>query len=188
MRKARVALALLVTSLIGLLILFVLPFTPIAVADVEHSRHLVIRDDCDPKDATWNAVGGCQQPQGDVTRAEFGSQLISPKAAAVVGHQAWRNDPSYVEINANDFLIAKNGGGRAHTFTRVAQFGGGRAANPALNFGLVQAPECVTPVGAMPDDIAPGEHVVVHGLAPGNHHFQCCLHPWMRTTVKVHEH
>lgn len=188
MSKAHVSLAVLATSVTGLLVLLVLPFMPSAVADVEHRRHVVIRDDCDPNDATWIGVGGCLQPQGDVTRAEFGSQLISPKAASVVGHQAWRNDPTYVEINANDFLIAKNAGGRAHTFTKVSQFGGGRAPNPALNFGLVQAQECVTPVGAVPDEIAPGEHVVVQGLTPGNHHFQCCLHPWMRTTVKVHEH
>jgi hypothetical protein len=188
MSKAHVSLALLATTLIGVIGVFVVPLAPSAIADVEHSRHVVINDDCDPNDATWNAVGGCFQPQGDVTRAEFASQLISPKAASVVGHLAWRNDPTYVEINANDFLTAKNAGGRVHTFTKVAQFGGGRGANPLLNFGLVQANECVTPVGAVPDDIAPGEHVVVHGLTPGNHHFQCCLHPWMRTTVKVHQH
>jgi hypothetical protein len=188
MTKAHVSLALLATGLTSVVIAFLLHLAPTAIADVEHTRRVVIRDDCDPNDATWNPVGGCVQPRGDVTRAEFGAQLISPNARSVVGHQAWRNDPTYVEINANAFLIAKNAGGRVHTFTKVTQFGGGRGGNPLLNQGLDRAPECVTPAGMMPDDIAPGEHVVVHGLTPGNHHFQCCLHPWMRTTVKVHEH
>jgi hypothetical protein len=25
----------------------------------------------------------------------------------------------------------------------------------------------------------------VADLAPGNHRFQCCIHPWMRAIVKV---
>jgi len=25
----------------------------------------------------------------------------------------------------------------------------------------------------------------VSGLAEGNHHFQCCIHPWMRAVIKV---
>lgn len=180
--KARISVALLAATFVAVVALLV-PVAPSAIADIESGGVVVLRDHCDPNDATWAAIGGCLRKQGDITRAEFQSALISPKAASVVGHQAWRSDPTYVEVNANDFLIARNRGGRVHTFTRVAQFGGGKAANPALNFGLVQAPECVTST-----DIAPGGQEVVQGLTPGNHHFQCCLHPWMRTTVKVHEH
>jgi len=25
----------------------------------------------------------------------------------------------------------------------------------------------------------------VTGLAKGTHHFECCIHPWMRMTVEV---
>jgi hypothetical protein len=50
-----------------------------------------------------------------------------------------------------------NTGGRVHTFTQVAQFGGGKAANPALNKGLVTSPECPSV------DVAPGDGIVVSG-------------------------
>jgi hypothetical protein len=36
-------------------------------------------------------------------------------------------------------------------------------------------------------DIPGGGKSVVEGLAPGDHKFQCCIHPWMRTLVKVSE-
>ena len=78
--------------------------------------------------------------------------------------------------------------GRVHTFTEVANFGGGRV--PPLNLSqpgippLTQAPECVAP-GVV--DIPGGGKDVVGGLTPGNHRFQCCIHPWMRTLVKVED-
>ncbi|TMI22121.1 MAG: hypothetical protein E6H38_00460 [Betaproteobacteria bacterium] len=89
-------------------------------------------------------------------------------------------DPPYVEIQADDDLMVRNRGGRVHTFTEVRDFGGGKIPSPALNKGLVTAPEC--PVST---DIAPGGKAEVGGLAEGNHHFQCCIHPWMRAVIKV---
>jgi plastocyanin len=73
-----------------------------------------------------------------------------------------------------------NRGGRVHTFTEVAEFGGGRV--PPLNQGLVPAPECATAT-----NVPPGTSQEVTGLGPGNHRFQCCIHPWMRALVKVGE-
>jgi len=64
----------------------------------------------------------------------------------------------------------------------VAAFGGGKVPSPALNKGLVTAPECPTSI-----DIAPGGSTVITGLAVGNHRFQCCIHPWMRALIKVKE-
>jgi hypothetical protein len=69
------------------------------------------------------------------------------------------------------------------TVTEVADFGGGRIPNPDLNFGLRPAPECLQPSTT---DVPPGETLKVKGLSPGNHCFQCCIHPWMRTLIKVH--
>jgi hypothetical protein len=149
-----------------------------ALAHDDHGRVVVMRDDCDPNDPAWAPTGGCTRQNGQVTNAEFAGELDSPLAAAVIGHQAWRNDPSYIEIEGDDFLIARNRGGRVHTFTKVAQFGGGRV--PPLNEGLVPAPECAAATNVPPD-----HQVTVEPLPMGNHRFQCCIHPWMRAFVKV---
>lgn len=148
--------------------------------DFSERRDIAIRDDCDPRDPGWAPTGGCLLRRGDVTFAEFNAEMNSPLAAAVVGHQAWRNDPSYVEIKADKTIRVRNRGGRVHTFTEVAMFGGGKVPSPALNKGLVTAPECP---GSM--DIPPGGSIQVSGLAVGNHRFQCCIHPWMRALIKV---
>ncbi len=147
------------------------------------SRRVAMRDDCDPRDPTWAAIGGCALKRGDVTRAEFFGELNSPLSASVVGHQAWRNDPSYIKIRAGKSLRVRNEGGRPHTFTKVANFGGGKVPPPAglaLNKGLVMAPECPAST-----DVPAGGRMEVSGLAVGNHRFMCCIHPWMRALVKV---
>ena len=141
-----------------------------------------VRDDCDPRDPAWNMVGGCsiRRELGSVSFAEFNGELDSPLAAAVVGHQAWRNEPSYLKIERGFAVRVTNTGGRPHTFTRVAQFGGGKVPNPALNEGLMTAPECP---GSL--DMLPGQSIELTGLAVGNHRFMCCIHPWMRALIKV---
>jgi plastocyanin len=110
--------------------------------------------------------------------SEFQALLQSPLSKAVIGHPAWRNDPSYLKIETNQTVEVRNKGGRTHTFTEVAQFGGGRV--PPLNFGLQAAPECATAV-----NLPPGTETNVTGLSIGDHRFQCCVHPWMRTLIKV---
>jgi len=146
-------------------------------------RFIAMLDDCDPRDPGWDAVGGCVLRRGNVTFAEFVEELDSPLSAAVVGHQAWRNDPQYLVIKAGKSVRVRNDGGRVHTFTRVHEFGGGKVPPPAglgLNEGLVIAPECP---GSK--DVPPGESIQLSGLPPGNHRFQCCIHPWMRAMIKV---
>src|SRR5204863_8628482 len=119
--------------------------------------------------------------EGDVSFAEFGVELSSPLApTSLIGHQGWRMDPAYDEIDADDTLMVRNRGGRAHTFTEVQNFGGGKIPSPALNKGLATAPECLVST-----DIAPAGKAEVTGLTEGNHHFQCCIHPWMRAIIKV---
>jgi plastocyanin len=152
------------------------------------NRHVTLRDDCDPTDLGWAPTGGCSLPEGDVTLAEFNSLRLSPLAPSVIGHPAWWFDPSYLKAKAGKSLKISNDGGRVHTFTEVANFGGGRV--PPLNLSqpgvppLTPAPECVAP-GVV--DIPGGGKDVVDGLTPGNHRFQCCIHPWMRTLVKVED-
>lgn len=140
-------------------------------------RAIFLLDDCDKNDAAWNDVGGCTK-KGNVTLAEFLEEADSPLAAAVVGHQAWRNDPSYLVVKQGAKLRIKNRGGRPHTFTEVAEFGGGVV--PPLNEGLTFSPECAGLV-----ELPPGAKSKVENLSVGNHRFLCCFHPWMRTLVKV---
>jgi plastocyanin len=161
----------------GIVFLFVVGLWMMG-AVIASAHNVEIFDDCDPADAAWNPTGGCALDDGDVTFAEFNAERLSPLAAAIVGHQAWRNDPAYLKIEFGDTVNVKNKGGRAHTFTEVENFGGGTV--PPLNVGLEQAPECV---GAAV--LAPGARTKLTGLSVGNHRFQCCLHPWMRALIKV---
>jgi hypothetical protein len=148
-------------------------------------RQIAIRDDCDPRDPAWNPTGGCKLRRGDVTFAEFREELVSPLAASVVGHQAWRFDPSYLKLEEGQSVRVRNRGGRDHTFTKVAEFGGGSIPDPELNFGLIRAPEC-EPVPVGPRGVVPPDgRTTVSGLAVGNHRFQCCIHPWQRALIKV---
>ena len=151
-----------------------------AAAHDDHRAVVVIRDDCDPNDPAWAPTGGCLRKKGDVNFAEFRAEQSSPLSAAVIGHQAWRNDPPYLKIEVGDTVLVRNGGGRTHTFTEVQNYGGGKIPSPALNKGLDTAPECPTS-----GDIPPRGMAEVSGLAEGNHHFQCCIHPWMRALIKV---
>ena len=143
-----------------------------------YGHEVAVLDDCDPNDSTWEDIGGCALPKGEVTRAEFDDELLSPDATTVIGHQAWRNDPAYLKIRSRATVHVKNKGGRDHTFTEVAEFGGGIV--PPLNVGLTPAPECDNA-----DILPPGASMRLGDLDPGNHRFQCCLHPWMRTLIKV---
>jgi plastocyanin len=151
---------------------------PAQAQGVPRNKTIIIRDDCDPDDPNWAPTGGCTLRKGDVDTVEFDVELASPLSLSVIGHQAWRNDPSYLKIETDQDVKVRNYGGRTHTFTEVAEFGGGRV--PPLNMGLTPAPECATAA-----NIAPRANITVSGLSEGNHRFQCCIHPWMRALIKV---
>ena len=147
------------------------------------NRKIAMRDNCDPADPAWAPTGGCVLRKGDVTVAEFNAFLRSPLTIApnaqLIGHPSWRNEPSYVSIESGRTLRVVNEGGRTHTFTEVAQFGGGRV--PPLSIGLSSAPECAAAV-----NVPAGARMEMAVMSDGVHKFQCCIHPWMRATVRVH--
>ena len=149
----------------------------------DHNGKIAMRDNCDQADPAWAPTGGCLRKRGDVTTAEFNAFLRSPLTIApnahLIGHPAWRNEPSYASIESGKRLRVTNEGGRTHTFTEVAQFGGGRV--PPLNIGLSPAPECATAI-----NVAPGARIDIASMSDGVHRFECCIHPWMRATVRVH--
>jgi plastocyanin len=157
----------------------------VSVAAAQGQRKIAVLDNCDPDDPAWAPTGGCTLKEGDVTNAEFNALLTSPLSLSTVGHPSWRNEPSYLTVRSGKDLRVTNEGGRNHTFTKVAVFGGGMV--PPLNVGLTQAPECVAPPPAAPITLAPGASIDVTGLSVGLHRFQCCIHPWMRAAIRVED-
>jgi hypothetical protein len=139
-----------------------------------NDNNIAMVDDCTGE---WGGPG-CNQKssRGDVSEAEFDALLFSPLITGLVGHPSWRNEPSNLSTARGRTLRVTNQGGRPHTFTRVANFGGG--VIPPLSVGMTTAPECAASVR-----VEPGDTQVVGGLQPGLNRFQCCFHPWMRATV-----
>jgi hypothetical protein len=74
---------------------------------------------------------------GGTTFSEFIAQLLAQGRAP-----AWRFAPGNLKLGAGGRLTAHNHGGEVHTFTEVANFGGGciQALNDLL--GLTPVPEC----------------------------------------------
>lgn len=153
-----------------------------AIATAVVGIHKVrIADKCDP--ATFNAAlgeGACVAGGGNVTFSEFIDALLSEG-----GHKAWRFISQPPHIKTEDTIEALNTGGEVHTFTEVAEFGGGFV--PELNepLGLEPVQECVTPQVVDPTFVVAGARLEVSGLSPGLHRFQCCIHPWLRTEINV---
>lgn len=163
-----------------------------AVLAQVHSNdpNVVMMDNCSTTDPDYVPFGGCPQAtttalkahQGDVPLTEFFGLLLSPLAPSdqIIGHPSWRNEPSYLTVRAGRTVRVSNQGGRVHTFTEVADFGGGFV--PGLNGAMSPAPEC------NPNSVtfvARGQTQELTGMMPGLHKFQCCIHPWMRAAVRV---
>jgi hypothetical protein len=151
-------------------------------------RTISIRDDCDP--ATFNdavAPGTCVG-DGDTTFQDFIDEVLATGSA-----EKWRFNNDRTE--ADKAVLAENRGGETHTFTSVDHFGGGFI--PVLNAGQTPITECVgaVPVPDGKGNFLPGPDagpfVPAGGrtgnipLSKGTHKFQCCIHPWMRSTVTV---
>ena len=182
MRTVKVAIVLS----IAVWVVFAITNAATVVADQGGTKFTLL-DDCDPRiGAGWNTptdMTQCLRGEGSVSRPEFVAFLSSPFSAAVVGHPSWTIAPTYLKPEPGDRISVRNGGGRGHTFTEVANYGGG--FGPILNMGLTTTPECAAAAATPSAIIPPGGRATVTGLADGNHKFQCCIHPWMRALVKV---
>jgi hypothetical protein len=151
---------------------------------VPGDKKIRLLDDCDP--ATFNAVLGDGACIGDghTTFAEFIEELAETQDA-----HAWRNQPSNMHLNVGRSTLIENRGGEVHTFTRVANFGGGFVGDlNGISGNPVPAPECLNfgsivfiPAGAVEEGPTAG----TSELPVGTSLFQCCIHPWMRTVIDV---
>jgi plastocyanin len=149
--------------------------------DGKGRRVIRMLDDCDP--ATFNAAlgAGTCSGNGRTTFQSFIAELSVTHAAA-----AWRFVPNDLEAEPGTTLIAENHGGEVHTFTHVANFGGGIVPNlNALSGNPVEAPECQNLESD--DFVAPGQKYMETVSHDAVQRFQCCIHPWMRTTVRAED-
>jgi hypothetical protein len=141
-------------------------------------------DDCDP--ASFGAL--CRAGfNGNTTREEFTAELNATKTV-----RAWEYGGGDIRVNLGETFQVDNRGGEVHTFSIVKNFGGGRVAglNTASGNPTV-APECVAGPNATNVDIASAAGINVttgaNGVikSRGTFKVQCCIHPWMRSTVTI---
>ena len=153
---------------------------PPAVAQV------VALDECDP--ATFNvptAVGPDFCKNVALGASTTFAELLS-KAAMKAPDPNWDFEPDAMSIPKGTTLSVVNQGGEPHTFTEVSKFGGGFIV--PLNGGEDVVPECsggFSNVAVARTRILQGSTSQITGLSKGEHLFQCCIHPWMRTKVEV---
>jgi plastocyanin len=140
-------------------------------------RRIEILDACDPTsfDAVFG-IGTCVRGGGR-NLFDFINEVTNKGEA-----DAWRFGPERIDARVGQTLLAVNRGGEKHTFTEVKQFGGGlNATLNTLSHNETVAPECNTSTlidaGASQTDKLDEE---------GTELYQCCIHPWMRTTVTIH--
>ena len=146
---------------------------------------IVALDECDP--VTFNAALGpdfCR----NVTLGAFTTlDNLFKQAHDGTPDPNWDFEPDTVHIKKGTTLVVTDQGGEPHTFTEVAQFGGGFL--PVLNApGEDTVPECAggfSNVAVAKTRILQGSQLLIPGLSKGEHLFECCIHPWMRVKVEV---
>jgi plastocyanin len=167
----------------------VLLFAGMMEQDGHHATpaQVVALDECDP--ATFNAANaaGPDFCKNVAVGASTTFSALFSKAQIGSPDPNWDFEPDKLTVNEGTPIIAVNEGGEPHTFTEVAQFGGGFIGG--LNgANETTVPECAmgfSRVEVARTRILQGSQLQVTGLSKGQHLFQCCIHPWMRTTVVV---
>ena len=162
----------------------------VGAAEVENNTprvaQVVALDECDP--ATFNAPGaaGADFCKNVALGASTTFSNLLAEAAAGTPDPKWDFEPDVMTIKEGTILNVVDQGGEPHTFTEVAKFGGGFIT--PLNGGEAPVPECsagFSSVAVARTRILQGSTSQVTGLSKGEHLFQCCIHPWMRSKVIV---
>lgn len=143
---------------------------------------LRMRDRCEP--FSFNAAIGEEICEGDgnVTFDEFIAELQEKQE-----HGAWSFKPRKAKVHEGRDITVENQGGELHTFTAVAEFGGGFVPDlNELSGTPVPVPECDGAPDAADLFLGAGRSAPFEpALGRGSHRFQCCIHPWMRSTLTV---
>ena len=164
-----------------------------AAVALPSSQVFRVRDDCDP--ATFNAAigpGACNPNfNGSTTFDEFIEELTDDRDVG-----AWKFNPDEVGMQRGQRSLIESRAGEFHTFTRVADFGGGVV--PQLNELSAAGPprpECLQNGGLAPPSstnlFVPagaafnGPTAGSQDLPRGTSKWMCCIHPWMKSTVTV---
>lgn len=142
-----------------------------------------LRDDCDSVSFNAELGAGTCIRRGSVTFDEFLAELREKRDVG-----SWKNNPDRFDAKLGTLLDVVNIGGEGHSFTRVVRFGGGFV--PLLNTlsgNTTVAPECANPATVTVVPAGGHQHIRTGGtgLAAGTYRFQCCIHPWMRTTATI---
>jgi plastocyanin len=148
------------------------------------SRQVEMLDNCDgPSFNEALGEGSCLR-NGGLTIDKFVARLLEKGTV-----ESWRFSPEHLSIAAGGTITAVNRGGEPHTFSEVANFGGGCIEDLNVLLGLTPVPECAGFPGPPGGPFfgatlaPPGDSVTTAPLAAGTHRFLCLIHPWMRTTV-----
>ena len=155
--------------------------SPLSVPNI---AQVVALDECDP--ATFNAALGPDFCHNVSLGAFTTLQDLFAKAASGAPDPNWDFEPDTLRVKEGTVITVADEGGEPHTFTEVEKFGGGFIA--PLNGGEAMVPECqggFSNLAVARTRILQGSHLVVAGLKKGEHNFECCIHPWMRTKVIV---
>jgi plastocyanin len=168
-------------TLAGLATVLALVLTTASSA-VSGSRQVQMLDDCEPVSFNLAVGPGTCVKDGTTTFQEFVALLAAQTPPA-----AWRFSPGNLGLAPGGTIEARNRGGEDHTFTEVANFGGGCIGFLNGLLGLTPVPECAGfPGGAFAATLVPARGTIqTTALAAGVHRFECLIHPWMRTTVVV---
>ena len=143
-------------------------------------RIIHMMDQCDP--ATFNAALGPGTCIGNSGGVPLDTLLRVLGQTGQFG--AWHFAPREIRLQEGHMFQAVNHGGEVHTFTEVDEFGGGIVDElNQLSGNLERAPECNTL--ELHDFIPPGASSEPEAEESGTHHYQCCIHPWMRADVIV---
>jgi hypothetical protein len=152
----------------------------------DHAGAIIAHDACDPLTFSVFGEDTCVK-EGHVTLDNFVAQLQETHVA-----NGWSFTPNQLTARLGVDLLGNNIGGEVHTFTPVKAFGGGfLALLNELSDNPVPAPECLT-LDPTEDLVAAGAKYTIENeeLAEvvdgsGLARVQCCIHPWMRATVKM---
>jgi hypothetical protein len=151
-----------------------------------HAGAIVAHDSCEPTSFNEAIGPGTCVKNGSTTFGAFIAELTATQQV-----RDWRFTPEQLTARLGVNLLGNNVGGEEHTFTPVKAFGGGfiQFLNQ-LSGTPVPAPECLS---LDEDDLVPsgGKYLIeseelaeaVDGS--GIARVQCCVHPWMRSTVRM---